>query len=120
MKTIMTRTFLRTLCALLVAVLCLNACKKAALEVKAEKRYAQALTTPATDLAGGGMTLTLKPGGTAGINSGGDIVWSGTYNISGKKITVKVPDMNTTYKFTVISDEEIHGEHGEILKLVSR
>ncbi|MEP6612739.1 MAG: hypothetical protein ABJA76_12665 [Mucilaginibacter sp.] len=122
MKTTMTLTFPRTLCALLmfIAVLSLNACKKDALEIKVEKTYAQARTAPATDLVEGGITLTLKPDGTAGINPGGDIVWSSTYDISGKKITVKVRDLNTTYKFTVISDEEIHGEHGEILKLISQ
>jgi hypothetical protein len=101
-------------------MLSLGACKKDALEVKQEKTFMQIKAQPATDLPGGGIVLTLKPDGTAGIDPGGDILWAATYKISGNKITVKLLDTNTKYKFTIVSDVEIHGENGEILKLVKQ
>jgi len=119
MKPITTKSYLINLCFVLIAVLGLAACKKDALKVDTEKYYVQASSAPVTDLLGGGMSLTLKPNGTADINPGGDIVWSGTYNISGKKITVKVPDINIKYNFTIVSNDEIHGENGQILKLTN-
>ncbi len=109
----------KSLYILLAATLSLGACKKDALQVKTEKEYIQN-TTPgaATGLLGGGLDLILKPGGTASFNPGGDIIWGATYDISGKKITVKVQQLNTKYLFTIISDEEIHGANGEVLKLI--
>lgn len=110
---------LKTLVFLLIAALSFTACKKDALEVKTEKTFVSATSTPATDLAGGRTELTLKPGGSASILPGGDILWNGTYKISGKKITVYVQQSDEKYRFTIISDTEIHSEYGEVLKLVN-
>lgn len=120
MKPKMTKITMKNLCCLLIIMLSFGACKKDALEVKQQKTFVQVEVAPATDLPGGGINLTLKPDGTANINPGGDIVWSGTYDISGNKITVKVQQIDTKFKFTIVSDEEIHGEHGEILKQVKK
>ena len=100
-----------------VLLITFTACKKDALKIDIEKNYTEQKTTPATDLAGGAMHLSLKPDGIADINPGGDIVYRGTYNISGKKIPVKIPDMDMTYKFTVISELELESETGVRLKL---
>jgi hypothetical protein len=119
MKITGTKTAIKIFYSLLIMVVGLGACKKDALEIKEEKEFMQVNARPATDpILGTAVHLVLKPNGVASIKPGGDIVWTATYNISGKTITVKVRDTNSTYKFNVISSEEIHGEHGEILKLV--
>lgn len=102
---------------MLIMLISLSACKKDALKVDTEKRYVQKSNAPATDLAGGGMTLVLKPDGVADFVPGGDIAYRGTYDISGKKITVKIPDLDKKYRFTIISDQELEAEDGEKLNL---
>jgi len=102
---------------MLIMLISLSACKKDALKVDTEKRYVEKTSAPPTDLAGGAMNLVLKPGGVADLNPGGDIVYRGTYDISGKKITVKIPDLDMKYRFTIISDQELQAEDGEKLKL---
>lgn len=104
----------------LFVVVYLWGCKKDALKVDEEKEYVQVRSAPALDLVSGGIDLTLKPNGFASICPGGDIVWSATYDISGKKITIKAKETNTTYRFTIISKDEIHGSNGEVLKIVKR
>lgn len=103
---------------MLFMLISLVACKKDAIKIDSEKRYVQQTDAPVTDLAGGPMSLTLKPGGVADLNPGGDIVYRGTYDISGKKITVKIPDLDTKFKFTIISEKELESESGEKLKLM--
>ncbi|MBS7565801.1 hypothetical protein KHS38_15445 [Mucilaginibacter sp. Bleaf8] len=114
-------TFINTtkgkLCGLLVLVLLLSACKKDALKVDEEKHYEQVNASPSTDpIIGSAISLTLKPDGVGDIVPGGDIRWNATYKISGKKLTVAVKDIDHKFEFTIISDDEIHGENGEILK----
>lgn len=104
-------------CILLLMALCFGACKKDALKVDTEKTYVQPRTSPATSLEDGGFWLTLKPGGKADILPGGDIVWRATYDISGTKITVKIAETDQKFKFTIISDDELRGPYGEVLKL---
>lgn len=105
-------------CALLLTVFCFTACKKDALKVNEEKHYVQTnAQTPSDPLLGTATDLTLKPNGRANILPGGDIVWTGDYDISGRKLTVTVAELNTKFLFTIISEEELHGEHGEVLKL---
>lgn len=111
---------IKNLSVLLLIILCMGACKKDALQVNEEKEFIQVNAATATDLVGGGVDLLLKPNGIAGINPGGDIVWNATYDISGNKLPVKIKETNTKYQFTIISDEEIHGQNGEILKLVKK
>jgi len=102
---------------LFLTLISFSACKKDAIKIDTEKRYTQEKSVPATDLAGGAMTLVLKPDGMADFNPGGDIVYRGNYDISGKKITVKIPDLDMKYKFTIISEQELQGENGEKLTL---
>lgn len=104
-------------CVLLLTI-CFTACKKDALKVNEEKRYAQTNAQPPTDpILGTAVHLTLKPNGRADILPGGDIVWAGSYDISGTKLTVKVDELDMKFRFTIVSEEELHGENGEILKL---
>jgi hypothetical protein len=105
-------------CLLLSLVILLStACKKDALEVKEEKRFMQT-NAHITDPMFGAVSLTLRPNEQALINPGGDIVWSATYKISGKDLTVKVPDIDSKFKFSIVSDKELHGSNGEILQLI--
>lgn len=108
---------IKILCALFILLTGFAACKKDALKVDTEKNYTEEKTTPATDLAGGAMHLSLKPNGVADINPGGDIMWRGTYTISGKKITVTIPDLDKKFKFTILSETELESETGVRLKI---
>jgi hypothetical protein len=104
---------------LFVVLLSLVGCKKDALQIREEKSYHQVNAAPTTDrLLGNAVSLTLKPGGSALINPGGDIMWSASYKISGSKIKVHVPDLDKNYQFTIISDNELHGENGEVLRIL--
>lgn len=114
----MYKATIRNLICLLLIALSFTACKKDALQVNEEKRYEQVNAQPATDpMFGTAVTLILRPNGQGYINPGGDIVWPATYKISGKKITVTMEESQRKYRFDIISDEELHGTDGEILKL---
>lgn len=103
---------------MLLTALLFSACQKDAIKIDTEKSFYQERTTPIKDpMLDGGFSLTLKPNGKAAINPGGDIVWSATYDISGKTITVKVFELDEKFKFTIISDEELRGPNGEVMKL---
>lgn len=104
---------------MLFVLLSLTACKKDAITVDQEKVFVQSNASKPTDpILGTSMNLTLKPGGKANILPGGDIVYQATYKIKGDKIEVKAEMINQKFKFTVISESELHGEHGEILTLL--
>lgn len=99
-------------------VLCLMACKKDALEIKEEKEYVQInAPEPVFPYEGSIVILTLKPNGKADVLPGGDIVYRASYKIKGKKIKVEIADVSLRLTFTIVSPTELHGEHGEILKL---
>jgi hypothetical protein len=102
---------------LLTVLFWLTSCKKDALKVKEQTKYFQInAPAPTGTLHATGISLELWPQGIAYINPGGhDFLWGATYKISGKKLTVKSGDY--LYKFTIVSEEELHGENGEILKL---
>jgi hypothetical protein len=101
---------------MLFIVLSLNACKKDALVITQERTFVQVnAPMPIDPSLGTAVHLTLKPGGKAEFLPGGDIVYEATYKIDGDKIIVDA--LNRTFKFTVISNSELHGENGEILKL---
>ncbi|WP_158825721.1 hypothetical protein [Mucilaginibacter lacusdianchii] len=112
------------ICSLLLFLcmcLWLSSCKKDALQVEEEKEYLQTNASPIVDPMFSTAThLLLKPGNIAYINPGGDIMWDATYKISGKKLTVKMKDSDSQFKFTIVSEEELHGQDGEVLKLVKR
>lgn len=110
-------TYKLIICTLLLTI-CFTACKKDALKVNEEKRYIQTNAQPPSDpILGTAVHLTLKPNGRADILPGGDIMWAGDYDVSGRKLTVNVAELNTKFRFTIINKEELHGENGEILKL---
>lgn len=95
----------------------LNACKKDALNVKQEKTFVQVGAT-GSNLGFGGVILTLLPDGKADLMLGGDIVWRGTYSISGKNIKVVIDGETKLYRFTIVSENEIkYNETGAILRL---
>jgi hypothetical protein len=101
---------------LLSMIVLLTACKKDAMEVKEEKRFVQVNAAP-SDPMFGGVSLTLRPNGVGTINPGGDIVWPASYKIRGNKLSMKVQEINSEFKFTIVSSEELHGSNGEVLKL---
>jgi hypothetical protein len=102
----------------LMLMILLAGCKKDAMEVKVEKRFAQVNAAVSTDPRFGGVTLTLSPNGIASINPGGDIMWSATYKIRGNTLTIKVQEIDSEFRFTIVSDQELSGSNGEVLKLV--
>ena len=103
---------------LLILIVSLNACKKDALIVDEEKSYFQINAPAQVDpIIGTAIDLTLKPDGTGDLLPTGDIVYQAKYKIRGDKIIVDVADLNKTFRFTIVSDTELHGEKGEILKL---
>ncbi|MCH5597627.1 hypothetical protein [Niabella ginsengisoli] len=64
------------------------------------------------------MHLELKTSGWAGLYPGsGDIVWSGTYKITHRKVKVSLEHRDDTYEFEVKSDQELIGPGGEILHI---
>ena len=103
---------------LLILVVSLNACKKDALIVDEEKSYFQInAPAPVDPMLGTAIYLTSKPDGTGGFLLNGDIISQAKYKVRGNKIIVDVADLNKTFRFTIISDTELHGEKSEILKL---
>ncbi len=114
----MERMKMMSFCFLLVLTLGMGACKKDGMVIRQEKEFIQVLNQPVTSLGDGGMNLILKPDGMANFSPGGDILWSATYTINRNKITVKVPQLNTSYTFNIISDEEIQSNSGIVLKLL--
>lgn len=65
----------------------------------------------------GPMHIELRPDGRAFFYPGsGDIVWSGYYKISGKKLKYKDDGFETRYTFEIVSGTELKGENGEVLK----
>lgn len=90
-------------------------CKKDQLEVKEEKTFVQADYVPSNNYDGG-WQLTLNPGKIADVLPSGDIVFRGTYNISGDKIKVKTDE--DTFEFKIISNNELKEvKYGTILRL---
>ena len=103
---------------LLILCVSLNACKKDALIVDEEKSYFQInAPAPVDPMLGTPIYLTLKPDGTGGFLLNGDIISEAKYKVRGNKIIVDVADLNKTFRFTIVSYTELHGEKGEILKL---
>lgn len=93
-------------------------CEKDKLTVNEEKRYIQENYTPSSYDAG--YQLTLKPGGIADILPGGDIMWSATYKIKGSSLTVKTKGgsyKETTFNFTIISEDRLKTKSGTVLVL---
>lgn len=87
-------------------ILFLSSCKKDQLNVDREKEFVEVgHVSQSGNFYDNSYTLTLMTGGKADILPGGDIVWRGTYQISGKTLTVKAD--HQTYKFDIISETEL-------------
>ncbi|MFD0941026.1 hypothetical protein [Pedobacter boryungensis] len=110
-------TVIRTFIALfIISIFLLSSCKKDQLIVDQEKVFIQVDHGDSGFPYNSGWQLTLKPDGIADVLPTGDIVWRGTYKISGSLITVKAD--NVTYKFEIISKTEIKEKtYGTVLKL---
>ncbi|MEJ7560777.1 MAG: hypothetical protein WKF66_20870 [Pedobacter sp.] len=100
---------------LLLLVICFQACKKDAISVRTEKAYYERVINPPGGWGGDGMGLRLKPNGSAILIEGGDMASEGRYRISGNKLTLRTTSRSEPYKFTIISEQEIHAETGEVL-----
>lgn len=89
-----------------LSILVLSGCKKDQLTVEQQMEYSELGHVP-TDAYDGGWRLILQPGGIADVNPGGDIVYRGSYKVSGSKIKVKTPQNSASYTFEILSDTEI-------------
>lgn len=98
------------------------------LEVNQDKYFEQTNWSGDNSAAGtpgwigsGPMHLELRTDGRAFLYPGsGDIVYSGTYKIRGKKLKVNINDFSLSYDFLIISGTELKGSGGEMLKLKER
>jgi len=102
---------------ILVTILFLSACKKDKLSIEQEKRFSEVGFKPnPSNPYDGGWGLTLKPDGVADIAPGGDIIYRGTYKISGKNLKVSTDQMK--FNFEILSETEIkEKEYGTLLRL---
>ena len=89
-------------------------CKKDKLEVKEIKEYREVGHVP-TNAYDGGWGLNLQPDGVADVNPGGDILYRGTYKITGSKINVKTPQNSGVYTFEIISESQIREKSTEAI-----
>jgi hypothetical protein len=101
---------------LLALFMSFSACKKDAISVKTDKFYYERVVVPPGGW-GGGMSLLLKPNGTARLIEGGDIASDGNYSIKGNELTLRTGNRSDPYLFTIISEQEIQAETGEKLIL---
>lgn len=95
---------------LLTVLLSFGACRKDAISVKNEKHYTERVTN--------GMSLLLKPNGSAELIEGGDMVSKGNYKIKGNKLTLRSSNQSSDFNFTIISEQEIQSETGNRLILL--
>nr|WP_068886919.1 hypothetical protein [Pedobacter panaciterrae] len=102
--------------AVFVLFISFSACKKDLISVKTEKSYREPQTVSEGEWYTG-MVLTLRPNRTATLILGGDAACEGRYDIKGAKLTFKMSTQKEKYSFTIISEQEIHGENGEKLLL---
>lgn len=93
-------------------------CKKDQLTINEEKRFAEVGFKPdPSNPYDGGWGVTLKPDGVVDIAPGGDIIYRGTYKISGKNLKISTDQMK--FNFEILSDTEIkEKQYGTILRLI--
>lgn len=99
----------------------LISCKKDAINIGKgkEKHYSQINASHIFDYEmSNAIELTLYPHGEANLIPGGDVGYKSKYKIKGKQITVEImPPNQLTMHFTIISEKELRGTRGQILKL---
>lgn len=99
---------------LFFVILMSTGCKKDQLVVNEEKQYSQ-VDHVSSNAYDGGWGLRLQPDGVADVIPGGDIIYRGTYKISGSKIKVKTEQNSGSYTFEIISETEIKEKESGIL-----
>ena len=95
-------------------IITITSCKKDKLEVKELREYREVGHVP-TNAYDGGWGLNLQPDGVADVNPGGDILYRGTYKITGSKINVKTPQNSGVYTFEIISESQIREKSTEAI-----
>ncbi|RQO70569.1 hypothetical protein DBR43_21430 [Pedobacter sp. KBW06] len=100
----------------------LVSCKKDAQHMEKGTRFIQKNAAPgfgSGDENSQAIILTLYPRGEANLIPGGDVGFASKYKIRGKKITVEIlpPNEPLKLRFTVVSEKELRGEKGQILRL---
>jgi len=114
----LSKTLLLTNLLYLAILLLAVGCKKDRISVKQSKQYSEVGHVP-MDVYDGGWSLTLKPDGVADLNPGGDIVYRGTYKISGSKLKVVTEQNSGSFIFEIISDTQIReAKYGVVLELI--
>lgn len=118
----MRKYFIYVTTVLLFASIILVSCKKNAERLENGKRFIQKNAGPKPgigDESSQVIILTLYPRGEANLVPGGDVGFSSKYKIRGKEITVETlpPNEPLKFRFTVVSEKELRGERGEILRL---
>lgn len=94
------------LAIIFTSIILLSACKKDKLTVNQEKRFLQEnFNFDPSFPFNAGWQLTLMPDGVADVIPGGDIIYRGTYKISGSLLTFKSDDVS--YKFDIINQKKI-------------
>lgn len=103
------------ICLALMGIVLLLSCSKK-LDVNEEMTFMQVNGGGYGEYSGP-MHIGLRPDGRAFFYPGsGDIVWDGYYKIKGKKLKYMDRDRDTDYTFEIISETELKGERGEVLK----
>ncbi|RZK24583.1 MAG: hypothetical protein EOO43_07400 [Flavobacterium sp.] len=103
---------------LMILSLTFSACKKDAISVKSEKVYSENLPALPGGWGSLSMSLTLRPDGTATLIEEGDMASEGKYKIKGQQLIFKTGSYPDDWKFTIISEQEIHSPSGKKLRLI--
>ena len=106
------KKYILTICCIIVLII--SSCKKA-LDINVNQTFVEVGGKSAGSLGFSGIILTLMPDGKADFLNSGDIMERGTYEVSGKNLTVKIN--NKKYRFKVISNSELKYENDRILTL---
>ncbi|WP_432709945.1 hypothetical protein [Pedobacter sp.] len=100
---------MKNIILLFFAILIFSSCKKDMITVSDSKAYSEVGYKGSDEVYdGGGIYVQLNPNGNAGFKLGGDAIHSATYKITGS--TLKVYSNNKTYKFRIVSEDEIKYE----------
>ncbi|WP_026309813.1 hypothetical protein [Niabella aurantiaca] len=103
------------ICFALIGVMLFLSCSKK-LDVNEDMTFTQVNGSGYGEYSGP-MHIELRSDGRAFFYPGsGDIVWDGYYKIKGGKLKYKDPNRETGYTFEIISETELKGERGEVLK----
>lgn len=92
-------------------------CKKDQITVDQVKEYEE-VGHKSQNVEDSPFRVTLNPNGSANVLPTGDIVYGGTYKISGDDLTIKTDQNSGSYSFDIVSKTEIkEKKNGTVLKL---